>query len=66
LCHLVGQPEHAAGANDEPVLVYMMLQVMYDANMQQLLPKITCSALMVVGERDFRWDPVAVLHAVHL
>jgi pimeloyl-ACP methyl ester carboxylesterase len=30
-------------------------QVMYDANMHKLLPKITCPALVVVGEKDFRW-----------
>ncbi|KAF6253263.1 Alpha/Beta hydrolase protein [Scenedesmus sp. NREL 46B-D3] len=29
-------------------------RVMYDANMQQLLPKIKCPALLVVGEKDFR------------
>jgi hypothetical protein len=27
---------------------------MYDADMAQLLPKITCPALLVVGEHDFR------------
>jgi hypothetical protein len=34
--------------------VLHVLQVMYNAHMQQLLPKITCPALLVVGERDFR------------
>jgi pimeloyl-ACP methyl ester carboxylesterase len=32
---------------------------MYDANMQQLLPRITCPALLVVGEKDFRWEQPA-------
>lgn len=27
---------------------------MYDANMHVLLPKVTCPALVVVGEKDFR------------
>jgi hypothetical protein len=31
-----------------------ILQVMYDVHMQQLLPKIKCPALLVVGEKDFR------------
>lgn len=35
---------------------YCVLQVMYDANMYQLLPKISCPAMVVVGEKDFRWD----------
>lgn len=39
-----------------------MLQVMYDAHMQQVLPKISCPALVVVGEKDFRWE--ALRHAV--
>eukprot|EP00775_Hariotina_reticulata_P012948 gene12948-13076_t len=29
-------------------------RVMYDANMHVLLPSITCPALLVVGEKDFR------------
>uniref|UniRef100_A0A383VKF6 AB hydrolase-1 domain-containing protein n=1 Tax=Tetradesmus obliquus TaxID=3088 RepID=A0A383VKF6_TETOB len=29
-------------------------RVMYDAHMQQVLPKISCPALVVVGEKDFR------------
>jgi pimeloyl-ACP methyl ester carboxylesterase len=35
-------------------LLLFVMQVMYDANMQQLLPKIACPALLVVGEKDFR------------
>jgi hypothetical protein len=31
-----------------------VLQVMYDANMHVLLPRINCPALLVVGEKDFR------------
>lgn len=31
-----------------------MWQVMYDADMHTLLPQITCPALLVVGEQDFR------------
>jgi pimeloyl-ACP methyl ester carboxylesterase len=31
-----------------------LLQVMYEADMRKLLPKITCPALLVVGEHDFR------------
>lgn len=34
--------------------VYAAVQVMYDADMHKLLPKITCPALVVVGEKDFR------------
>ena len=30
------------------------MQVMYDADMLKLLPKVTCPALLVVGEKDFR------------
>lgn len=30
------------------------MQVMYDADMRQLLPKITCPALLVVGEHEER------------
>jgi pimeloyl-ACP methyl ester carboxylesterase len=31
-----------------------LLQVMYEADMRKLLPKITCPALLVVGEHDVR------------
>lgn len=30
------------------------MQVMYDANMRRILPLISCPALIVVGEKDFR------------
>lgn len=32
-----------------------LLQVMYDGDMRELLPKIRCPALVVVGEKDFRY-----------
>lgn len=33
---------------------WLPVQVMHEANMRKLLPKITCPALLAVGETDYR------------
>lgn len=40
-------------------------QVMHDANMRKLLPKITCPALLAVGETEYRSGPEGHVHPWH-
>lgn len=34
---------------------YFWPQVMHDADMMKVLPRIACPTLLVAGEKDFRW-----------